>query len=252
MSTLIQPARLSRKDAAVRQITRNLASRPGIVGSLLALQLAGMLFSISSSDDSSNAFGNLNIHIQNFNSDIIIVLTLAWAFLAPLYLTGRDSFESDMVFANDRLTRHFGNIGYLALIVLAGSLTAVLACLTVLLIPLLGSREVLLPEFGPWGLSGHALIMFTVLLSYALLAAGLGYLIGTLLGLSRLLVIGLFLLGLIFLGVLDDTGWHLLGRFAHFLFGNEQAALLLIKAAGASAILFAIAVISSNRQEAGA
>ncbi|MET3576957.1 hypothetical protein ACFFIY_14195 [Bhargavaea ullalensis] len=251
MSTLIHPARISRKTAVTRQIARNLASRPGIMGSLLSLQLAGTLIAISAQNGSNGSFGNLTLNIQTFNTDVIVVLTLVWAFLAPLYLTGRDSFEADMVFTNDRITRHFGNIGYLALLTFAGSLTAVMACLTVLLLPLLGSRPVLFPEFGQWGLAGYALAMFTVLLSYSLLLMGAGYLIGTLIGLSRLLVIGLFLIGLVLLGVLDDAGLRWLGRFSRFLFGNEQPVILLIKSASSSAVLFLAAVLASNRQEAG-
>lgn len=250
MSTLTRP---NRKTVIFRQIARNLASRPGIVGSLLAVQLAGIVIALTSSGVSDyNSYGGMNINTQFFNTDVIFVLTLAWAFLAPLYLTGRDSFEADMIFATDRMSRHAGNIAYMALLVLAGSLTAVLASTACLLFPVLGGTPVIPLRLGDWGLAGYALVLLTVLLSYSLLAAGAGYLLGTLLGLSRLLVIVFFLLALIVLGIMDNAGLLLLGDVGRFLFGNDQPGILLIKAVAVSAALFAAAALISNRQEAGA
>ncbi|KZE38513.1 hypothetical protein AV656_06300 [Bhargavaea cecembensis] len=228
-------------EAVRNQFARNLYGRSGILGSLLALQVIGVAIAFFGSNGFGTADGQVSINVVDYSANPVIGLTLLWALIAPLYLSGRDSLRSDFIFPGSRATRHIGNSLYFAALVLAGSLTTTLAFMASVLFAAIPGEPLILPGGGV----GYYVSLFVVLSGCCLLVASGSYFAGTLFSVSRFAAFALFALVLVFFRLLAnvDPPAILVGIF------KGPAALFFLKTLLGAVLFFIGAIIAGSRQE---
>ncbi|MGM9921347.1 MAG: hypothetical protein ACI33O_08865 [Bhargavaea sp.] len=240
MSTLTQP---TAGNAVRNQFLRNLYGRSGILGSLLALQVIGITLSFFGGSGFGTSDGQITINVVDYSANPVIGLTLLWAIISPLYLSGRDSLKTDLTFPGSRTTRHTGNALYLTALVLAGSLVATLANMTSILFAVIPDHPLILPAGGS---TSHYVSLFAVLTGYCLLLAAASYFAGTLFSVSRIAAFALLALVLVFLRVTAVN--ELVAAIARFS-GDGPASMILLRCLLLSAFFFLAAIVAGSRQE---
>ncbi|SDE82578.1 hypothetical protein SAMN04488126_12316 [Bhargavaea beijingensis] len=239
MSTLTQP---TASNAIRSQFLRNLYGRSGILGSLLALQVIGIALSFSGGNGFGTSDGQITINVVDYSANPVIGLTLLWALISPLYLSSRDSLQTDFTFPGNRMTRHCGNALYLAALVLTASLVVTLVQMASVLFTLIPGRPLLLPDGG----TGHYVSLFAVLTGYCLVLSAASYFAGTLFSVSRIAAFSLFALVLVFLRVTAVNELvSALFRFA----GDGPPSMILLRCLLLTAFFFLGAIVAGSRQE---
>ncbi|HPT34122.1 MAG TPA: hypothetical protein PLS32_05745 [Bacillota bacterium] len=215
---------------------------------LLAAQLLGLLLSLRGVGFSGYSTETVTYQITYISGDIIVVITLIWAFVVGYNLAG-NSFKQDFVFVSNRLSSHFSNIAYLLTSAVIAGVTASLGgiLLRVLVLLAYGGQN----HFGlfipPLDLAGG---IFAAIL-YALLVSAGGYLFGMLVQLSRafiVLVPGL-LIGALYMEVKTTGQARLLLDAINFFVQESSYFLFFVKVFLAVVLGFALVIFFSQRME---
>ena len=191
--------------------------------------------------------GKLSIEVQYFTSDIVVVFTFIWSFVTAITITTKPYRHHDFTFVTNRLSSSLSNILFLLTASFIGSITATLAGnLVKLLVSILFKQEL----FHFYTGSLEFVLGIGVTIIYVFFLSSMGYLIGTLVQVSKgfIILIPVLFLGTIFLAASMHTEPLLIQIFQFYVF--ESSPLFFILKTLLTTVLFFVAAISLlNRME---
>lgn len=206
--------------------------------SLIFIQLLAVGFSslggISSSGISSE---DIQINVNYYSSDLVIVFTLIWAFTTAITITTKPYRNHDFTFVTNRLSSSLSNIVFLAASALLGSVTALLAgnLLKVFMYFRLDSML-----FGGMTSLKEVLIGICATFLYVFLFSAVGYFVGTLVQYNKLFS---FLIPALFIGTVFVSsivfGSPLLAEVTAFYARESVPSIFILKILVTAAAFFA-------------
>jgi hypothetical protein len=218
--------------------------------SLMTLQLLAIVFSLAGTGSMSGGSGTLDAEVHYYSADLVVVFTILWGFITAIVTTTKGYRYDDLVFISNRVTSNLSNTLVLLTASVVGGITSMLS--TYLL-------KMILRYFFNGHLYGGVqagtglleLILGILTVSfYVLLFCGLGYLVGTLVQMSKIFVVLLpaLIIGSILLaGYSGETG--IIEIVSKFYFTETSLSIFIIKIIGSVLMLFTGAFILSNRME---
>ncbi|RKQ33280.1 hypothetical protein [Oceanobacillus halophilus] len=233
------------KKQSVYKVKANLS----MYSSLIVIQLLALLFSLGGTGTmGTSSVGYNGITIRLFSADIVIVFTMIWGFITAIMLTTKAYKEDEFIFVTNRLTSNLSNIIFLFVASIFSGITAVLSgyLLKVIMFSFFNY------EFLHAGTSSEFGIFISGLLTtilYVFMFSSFGYLIGTVVQLSKMFIIivpvviigGVYLLSRINQDVILDIG--------SFYFLESNFFIALTKIILTAGICFLAAIFISNRLE---
>lgn len=216
--------------------------------SLLFVQIAAILFSLGGTSEFSSTSDMLILTVKFVSADIVIILTMIWAFVSGITVTTKQMREQDFTFVTNRLTSSLSNILFLILIFFIAAVFAMLTSYFIHIVAYFSGAELYYSST-----TGFVELVVGIGASflYFLLLGALGYLVGTMVQLSRFFVV---LLPVLALGSIIAEGL-LLGKepflmsIVEFFVFEKSFALFALKVLVAAGILFLAATGIWNRLE---
>jgi hypothetical protein len=215
--------------------------------SLVGIQLLAMLFSFGGVGSSGFGGGDISVNIKYYSSDMIFAFTMIWAFITALTITTKPYRNYDFSFVTNRLSSSLANILFLGSASLLGGLTSVLSGNLLQVIAMLFLDEQL---YYLQGGSSHFILGISITFFYLFLISSIGYLVGTLVQVSKLFVViipGLFI-GSLFLQAASSTE-PTLWKIIQYYTMEPTVSLFILKAVLTTLALFTVAISILNRLE---
>ncbi len=218
----------------------------GVFNSMVALQLLAIVFTWGGTGMHGTSMGNVSLWMNYYSTDGVIGLTLVWVFFTSILITTKSYRNDDYLFITNRLSSNLANMAFLLSASTVAGLTAVFSQYLIQMIQYLRGNtfltEALPLTTGEW-LSGTAA---TIL--YVLFIGTIGYFIGNVVQLHRMLIIivPVGLLGFLFIYDFNEPGFVSLYEF---YFRETAFGLFAVKIIGTVFLLFLANILVSNRQE---
>lgn len=219
-----------------------------VFGSLIAVQLLGLLLSLNGVGQFATYFDHIYIHVNHFSANFIIIFSLMWVFIIAVTVTTQPYRDADFVFVANRMSSHLSNILFLLTASVIGGVTAMLCGFVLKLVAgyilyqdLVFQQTLSLPELL-LGLAAASLYM--ILLSSA------GFLAGMLSQLHK--AVKFVLPALVLAMLIMETGsprLPIMIMLAQFFTNEDSFVIFVIKVAASSSLLFGTALLISNRLE---
>ncbi|MBE1555773.1 hypothetical protein [Sporosarcina limicola] len=234
-------------DIVKKQFLYKLNAYTGVFSSLLIMQLIGLFFGFNTGGGSSGS-ESLTINWRSLSGDMAVIFTLFWAFSTGILITTLAYRNDAFSFVSTRLSHHVSSFLFLLVMSCIAGITAPLASSVIKLISLFQHNAVFIETSGLFASPVDFFIRIATAVIYTILFAGFGYVIGSLIQLSKLvipfLVIGLFILPLF---NISGTGFI---EYMVIFFGFETSLLIfLVKVLITVLVLFAISVAITNKTE---
>ena len=213
--------------------------------SLIFLQLLAVLFSMNGVGSMGSTVGSVEVQASYFSSDFVAAFTMLWGFITAILITTKAYRNDDFVFVANRVSSNLSNAVFLLTTSVVGGITAMLSSYLFKVIiyyffkstPILDAPiELLLGIFS------------TIL--YVFLFCALGYLVGTLVQISKVFTVLLpaaFFGALILEGLSGKAGT--VASVFEFFFTESSLVLFIVKIIVAAGLLFSGAFVLSNRLE---
>lgn len=215
--------------------------------SLVGIQLLACLFSLGGVGSSGSGGNGVSIIVKYYSADIVIVFTMIWSLVTAITITTKPYRYHDFTFVTNRMTSSYSNILFLLTASILGAVTAILSRYLILFI---GSTFF---HFELYGLAfqGKALIisLFASTL-YIFFAGSIGYFIGTLAQVNKMLVIfipGLVIGSLFIDGLMGND--PLLMRIFQFYLLESSIFIFIIKIIISTALFFITSMAILNDME---
>lgn len=232
-------------DVVKKQFFFKLKANRDAFSNLIWIQLLGIIFGLSSSHFYSSQ--GVEVEVNYYSADAVIILSMIWIFSTAITITTKPYGSYDFTFVTNRLSSSLSNLLFL----LTGSVVAaVMGMLSRFLIQIIqmsfGSGELYTILFGIddffIGAGAAALYLFFI--------SALGYLIGTLVQVSKVFII---LIPIAFIGGLFmDARMNREPFFvpiAEFYFMESSFLLFFIKVFVTVTFFFGAAMAILNRME---
>ena len=224
----------------------------GLFYTMIAVQALGILLSLNGVMSSGTGSGGFSVSTKTFAGDIIITLTMLWAFLVVYNLTANEYRKTDFMFVTNRLSSNLSSVGFVLTIAAIAGVTASLAgvLLRVIIYFTHGSQNIASQYF--FILPQELLLSIIATTFYIILISAISYFFGALTQKHKgfTLLLPALVVGLSFLGVrgMGNVG-VILGEIAYFFTNESSLMLFMIKIIGVAFILFYSSVLLSNRLE---
>lgn len=238
-------------DIVKKQLRYKLNAYTGIFSSLLVMQLIGIFMGFNAGGGGGSRNGNtLTFAYSLASGDMPVIFTLIWAFSMGILVTTIAYRNDAFSFVSNRLSHHLSNF---LLLLVASSIAGITAALAGSIIKFISlfSKDLLFSEtIGLTASPFDFLIQIATLIVYMILFTGLGYLIGSFIQLSKLvipiLIVGLFILPMFGLNV---YGSGIIEKMVVF-FGTETSfPIFLVKVIATVLVLFIISILCTNKLE---
>ena len=230
-----------------KQFVFKLKANIDVFSSLVGIQLLAILFSLNGVGSMGMGGTNLSVDVKYYSSDLVIVFTMLWSFVTAITITTKPYRNHDFTFVSNRLSSSLSNILFLLTASFIGSITALLSGnLVKLLVSILFKQEL----FHFYNGSLEFVLGIGVTIIYVFFLSSIGYLIGTLVQVSKgfIILIPVLFLGSIFLAASMHKEPLLIQIFQFYVL--ESSLLLFILKTLLTTVLFFIAAISLlNRME---
>ena len=230
-----------------KQFVFKLKANIDVFSSLVGIQLLAILFSLDGVGSMGMGGTNLSVDVKYYSADLVIVFTMLWSFVTAITITTKPYRNHDFTFVSNRLSSSLSNILFLLTASFIGSITALLSGnLVKLLVSILFKQEL----FHFYTGSLEFVLGIGVSIIYVFFLSSIGYLIGTLVQVSKgfIILIPVLFLGTIFLAASMHKEPLLIQIFQFYVF--ESSLLLFILKTLLTTVLFFIAAISLlNRME---
>ena len=230
-----------------KQFVFKLKANIDVFSSLVGIQLLAILFSLNGVASMGMGGTNLSVDVKYYSADLVIIFTMLWSFVTAITITTKPYRNHDFTFVSNRLSSSLSNILFLLTASFIGSITATLAGnLVKLLVSILFKQEL----FHFYTGSLEFVLGIGVTIIYVFFLSSIGYLIGTLVQVSKgfIILIPVLFLGTIFLAASMHTEPLLIQIFQFYVL--ESSLLLFILKTLLTTVLFFIAAISLlNRME---
>jgi hypothetical protein len=219
---------------------------------LMGMQLIAILFSLLAGVSSVSS-GNNDIYfsVQRISSDLVIFITIIWAFIFATTYASKTYRNVDFAFISNRISSNLSNIGFLITVGIVGGVTTSLTStlLRVVIYFLNGSKNILHENFF---ISPKDLVVnFIATAMYIILFSSIGYLFGVITQFNKLFVLLLptFIIGSVFAENTKGSQIEILSKIIGF-FANETSLLMfIIKIIIVVTILFGVGILISNQTE---
>ena len=230
-----------------KQFVFKLKANIDVFSSLVGIQLLAILFSLNGVASMGMGGTNLSVDVKYYSADLVIIFTMLWSFVTAITITTKPYRNHDFTFVSNRLSSSLSNILFLLTASFIGSITATLAGnLVKLLVSILFKQEL----FHFYTGSLEFVLGIGVTIIYVFFLSSMGYLIGTLVQVSKgfIILIPVLFLGTIFLAASMHTEPLLIQIFQFYVF--ESSLLFFILKTLLTTVLFFVAAISLlNRME---
>ena len=97
-------SRTSLMEVVKRQYLFKLKSFIQVFMTLVVLQLLAMLFSFNGVGMMGSSNGSVEMDIQYYSADIVVVFTMLWAFITAILITTKAYRNDDFAFVTNRLS----------------------------------------------------------------------------------------------------------------------------------------------------
>ncbi|WP_456276281.1 hypothetical protein [Bacillus sp. AK128] len=212
----------------------------GIFSTLFITQFLGVLISLGSTSGGGTSSEFLSVNLSYFSGNIVIGFTFIWGIISAILLTTKAYRYEDFTFVTNRLSSSISNILILVTASIIGGITTILSSvLYKLIIVFVYYNSELINT--PIALS-ELLLGMVVTTLYILLFMSVGYLIGMVGQLNKLLMF-LFPPLVIFLLLRND------GDVINFFISESSFLLFFVKAVAIAFLFFATSVLIHNRME---
>lgn len=215
--------------------------------SLIWIQMMALLFSFNATASSGFTNNDISINIRYYTSDVVMVFTLIWSFVTAITITTKPNRYHDFTFISNRVSSSLSNILFLATANLFGGVTAILSHNLLKMVWILSDEQHFYSlQAGFW----EHLLGILVAFLYLMLLSSVGYLIGTLVQVSKLFIVILsaLVIGSLFLGALFQGNPFIVALY-QFYFKEASLFFFLIKVLLSAAILFMASTSILNRLE---
>jgi hypothetical protein len=235
------------KETVKKQYFFKLKANIDAFSSLIGIQLLALLFSIGGVGSAGMGGSNISVNIKYYSADLVIGFTLIWALVTAITITAKPYRNHDFTFVTNRLSSSLANILFLLTASIIGSITAILSgnLLKVLAYVFLDGRI-----YGVHSGLEELVMGLCVTIFYVFLVTSIGYFIGTLVQVSKLVII---LIPVLFFGTLFLEGSmqkepFLVNVFSFYTM-ESTLTLFIIKVVVTVAVFFAAAICILNRME---
>ena len=230
-----------------KQFVFKLKANIDVFSSLVGIQLLAILFSLGGVASMGMGGTNLSVDVKYYSADLVIVFTCVWSFVTAITITTKPYRNHDFTFVSNRLSSSLSNILFLLTASFIGSITAVLAGnLVKLLVSILFKQEI----FHSYSLSLELTLGIVMTIIYVFFLSSIGYLIGTLVQVSKgfIILIPVLFLGSIFLDASMQKEPYLIQVFQFYVM-ESSLFIFTLKTLLTSALLFIAAISLLNRME---
>lgn len=241
--------KISLTQVVKNQFQYKLKAYTGMVSSLVILHLLALLFSLGGNGGGLGFSSGTEIAFTSYSIQNVIIFTILWAFIHSIMMTTKTDWENAFTFVGNRLSHDLSNIIFLFVACIAGgALTLLTAFVLRVIIYYVIAKETLINiNFiitGEEILSG--LLAFPLQL---LLFCAIGYLLGTMTRIHRMMpvLLPVVLIGLIIALVRINS--DLLLQFIKFYFLEANPLLFIIKIGISVLLLFGMSILISSRTE---
>lgn len=217
---------------------------------MMVLQVLAIVISFNGTGMSGSGSDTLDMTVHFYTGDIIIALTLVWAFVLSFNLTTKANRYDDFAFVTNRFSSNLSNSLFLFTASIIGGITAMLATNFFMLLLVYFSSQTFLNSYTVMNHPLELLTGMTATSLYVFLFSVLGYICGTIIQISRIFVVVLpavFIATLYLSASMGEEGIVVvLFRF----FARETSLLLFVaKVVVTACILLASSFALSNRME---
>lgn len=234
-----------------KQYTFKLRSYHGMFSTLIILQCVAILITVFGGGSIiGSGINDTMITLKSYSADTIIGFTYIWIFISSILLTTKAYREEDFTFVTNRLSSHLANVCFLVTASIVGGLTSLLSgfLIKVIMRYIFNVSDLLAPQMDmtlQMFLSG---LLATIL--FMLLFGGLGYILGTMIQMHRMMI---FILPVLFFSMLffSETigSEQLIIKITKFYFAETSIVLFVCKAIITALLMFIVTLTMSNRLE---
>lgn len=239
------------RDVIFKQYRYKLQAYLGVFTSLMFIQVLGMLFSFSGTGSMGGSAGTFSYDVRTYSGSLVAIFTLMWAFSNGISLTTKQHRYDDFNFVTTRQVSHYANALFLAT---ASVIAAITGLLTTYVLRLLVTQVLKTPSVAVDQISAidvcKGLIGFFL---YILLFASVGYFIGMLAQMNKIVAFLLPVLLIVVITIQAYLGGEgaLLVDIGRFYVLEASFLLFTVKSVITSVLFFLGACMLGNRLEVG-
>ncbi|MDG5472948.1 hypothetical protein P6709_14435 [Jeotgalibacillus sp. ET6] len=234
-------------EAVKKQYKYKLFSYYDAIKSLLIIQLIAIVFSFIGSGGSSTSDMNVTISVDTYSSDVVFFFTVLWMFITAILLTTRAYRYEDFSFITNRISSQLANTLYLLTGAAAGTITTVLSTFLLYVIFYFTNSSETIFGYSAAGSPGELMLAAGGTFFYLLAAAALGYFLGVLTQINRLL--GFFAAAILLFLPMFLGQFYIFNQISTFYFQESSLLLFGLKILLSALLLFCAAILLLNKRE---
>jgi hypothetical protein len=217
---------------------------------LVILQLLAILFSLTGVGMSGMSSDSIKIEVRYYSADIVVVFTILWGFITAILITTKAYRNDDFVFVTNRLSSNLSNMLFLLTASIIGGVTAMLSTYLMKVIMYFLAGDLFGKSTNVIASPIEFLVGLFATILYIFLFCAVGYLVGTLVQISKIFVVLLpaILFGSVFLAAVRGNA-GIVQNVYEFLFTESSLPLFIVKITAAVCLLLSSAFVLSNRME---
>lgn len=231
------------------QVHYKLKAYIGVFTSFVILQIFALLLTMGSNGGGHYSWDGIEISYSAYSFITIFMLTIIWGFIQSIIISSKTNWEKSFPFVGTRLSHDLSNFIFLLFMsAIAGILTVLTDFLLRVIIYYFFINENI--DFYHSALTGQELLSgLTTVSLYLILFCAIGYLLGTITRLHRMMPV---LLPAIIVGIfigMAQTQSSLFMQILEFYYQEEHAVVFTLKIIVPVLLLFLTSVLISSRVE---
>jgi len=242
--------KVSLTNVVKKQYVYKLKAYSQVFMSLIFLQLLAVFFSLNGVGGMAGGDGSIDVEVKYFSSDYVTAFTMLWGFITAILITTKAYRNDDFVFVTNRVSSNLSNAVFLLTASFIGGITAMLSSYLLKVIIYYFISDVPIKSTTILEAPLELLLGIFSTFLYIFLFCALGYLVGTLVQISKAFTVLLpaaFFGGLILDGLLGKS--RAIAYVFEFFFTESSLPLFIVKIIVAAGLLFSGAFVLSNRLE---
>ena len=242
--------KVSLTNVVKKQYVYKLKAYSQVFMSLIFLQLLAVLFSMNGVGGMAGGDESIDVEVKYFSSDYVTAFTMLWGFITAILITTKAYRNDDFVFVTNRVSSNLSNAVFLLTASFIGGITAMLSSYLLKVIIYYFISDVPIKSTTILEAPLELLLGIFSTFLYIFLFCALGYLVGTLVQISKAFTVLLpaaFFGGLILDGLRGKSG--AIAYVFEFFFTESSLPLFIVKIIVSAGLLFSGAFVLSNRLE---
>ncbi|GHH99606.1 hypothetical protein AM1BK_31490 [Neobacillus kokaensis] len=218
--------------------------------SLVFVQIIAILFSQGGSGMMGSGGGLIDLEVHYYSADVVVAFTMLWGFITAILITTKAYRNDDFIFVTNRISSNLSNMLFLLTASVIGGITSMMSTYLVKIIIALFKGDHFINSSAASAPSVGLFFGICATILYIFLFCSLGYLVGTVVQLSRVFAFALpvvFVGGLFFDGMRGQAG--IIESLFTFFFMENSFVLFIFKILFTVCLSFSAAFILSNRME---